>query len=238
MGREVRRTDKNFEWPLCETWWGYRLPSIKCLPCRGTGKAQNEEYCPTCEGDGDVCPKVEPKAYRLDEVPAWTEDRGYGWQMWETTSEGSPISPVLDTPEELARWLVDNGTSAFGSITATYEDWLAMTEGPGDDPAMARLEQAAPTLLQALGDLMSLEGGEPGDYRNIDPDMTDDARAVWGRAEEAIQLALTADIEQIGSIMQAFHGRGEAEQEGSAEAERYYHTAAVLDDLSAYLRKA
>jgi len=46
--------------------------------------------------------------------------------MWETTSEGSPISPVFESPEKLARWLADTGASAFGSQTATYEEWLSM----------------------------------------------------------------------------------------------------------------
>jgi hypothetical protein len=51
---------------------------------------------------------------------------GEGFQMWETVSEGSPISPVFATPEELARWLADNGASSFGRDTATYEQWLKM----------------------------------------------------------------------------------------------------------------
>ena len=41
--------------------------------------------------------------------------------IYETCSEGSPISPAFETPEELARWLTDN---SFGSMTATYEQWL------------------------------------------------------------------------------------------------------------------
>ena len=46
-------------------------------------------------------------------------------QMYETISEGTPISPVMETPEELAQWLFDNGASAFGFSTATYEQWLS-----------------------------------------------------------------------------------------------------------------
>jgi len=44
--------------------------------------------------------------------------------MYEDTSEGTPISPAFETPEELAKWLADNGASSFGSMTATYEQWL------------------------------------------------------------------------------------------------------------------
>jgi hypothetical protein len=46
--------------------------------------------------------------------------------MYETTSEGTPISPAFSTKEELARWLENNNSSAFGKSTATYEQWLAM----------------------------------------------------------------------------------------------------------------
>lgn len=64
----------------------------------------------------------------------WTETEppaGEGWQMWETTSEGSPISPVFDTPEKLARWLADTNASAFGSEGASYEAWLKTIVGGG-----------------------------------------------------------------------------------------------------------
>jgi hypothetical protein len=55
--------------------------------------------------------------------------------MWETTSEGSPISPVCDSPEELAQWLADNESSACGDMTATVLDWLAMIKA-GSAPTM------------------------------------------------------------------------------------------------------
>jgi hypothetical protein len=45
-------------------------------------------------------------------------------RMYESTSEGTPISPAFATAEELARWLTGHRASAFGSMTATYEQWL------------------------------------------------------------------------------------------------------------------
>ena len=45
--------------------------------------------------------------------------------MYETCTDGTPISPAFKTPEELAHWLADNGASSFGSMTATYEQWLS-----------------------------------------------------------------------------------------------------------------
>ncbi len=60
-----------------------------------------------------------------DYMPDWPDDLRTHFQMYEDTSEGTPISPVMATPEELARWLADNGASAFGNMTATYDQWLA-----------------------------------------------------------------------------------------------------------------
>jgi len=51
------------------------------------------------------------------------------YQMYETTTEGTPISPVMKTPEELAQWLVDNKASALGRQTASYEAWLQVCKG-------------------------------------------------------------------------------------------------------------
>ena len=126
MGRKCKRVPLGFDWPTGEIWFGYILPAIPCELCGGTGMPKHggkvttwlskpgtyeSEYCPTCEGEGKTWPKKE--------VPG-----GPGFQMWEDTSEGSPISPVFETPEELARWLADTKASSFGGMTSTYEQWL------------------------------------------------------------------------------------------------------------------
>lgn len=61
--------------------------------------------------------------------------------MYENTSEGTPISPAFETPEELAHWLADNGASAFGSETASYESWLRICRG-GFAPGMIITQHA------------------------------------------------------------------------------------------------
>lgn len=89
------------------------------------GLPENWSTCATCKGDG-----IHPDAKAVYE--AWTPTNppaGEGWQMWETTSEGSPISPVFDSPEKLAQWLSNSGASSFGSDTATYDQWLKMIRG-------------------------------------------------------------------------------------------------------------
>lgn len=60
--------------------------------------------------------------------PVWTSEPTH-YQMYETTSEGTPISPVMESPEDLARWLADNEACAFGRETASYEAWLSVCKG-------------------------------------------------------------------------------------------------------------
>ena len=66
-----------------------------------------------------------PEPIASDYMPEWPAEVATHFMMYEKTSEGSPISPAFATPEELARWLTDNGASAFGGFTATYEQWLS-----------------------------------------------------------------------------------------------------------------
>jgi hypothetical protein len=72
-------------------------------------RARCERYgtpttCPTCKGHGglETYPgqRAEAEAWEWEEPPT-----GPGWQLWETVSEGSPISPVFETPEQLAHWM-------------------------------------------------------------------------------------------------------------------------------------
>jgi hypothetical protein len=69
------------------------------------------------------------RPHRDDYMPDWPAEQCTHLMMYEDTSEGTPISPAFETPEELARWLVDNKASAFGSNTASYEEWLRVARG-------------------------------------------------------------------------------------------------------------
>lgn len=75
------------------------------------------------------------RPHRDDYMPNWPDDQRTHLMMYEDTTEGTPISPAFESPEELARWLSDNGVSAFGSSTASYEGWLRVAKG-GWAPSM------------------------------------------------------------------------------------------------------
>jgi hypothetical protein len=80
--------------------------------------------CPTCGGEGRLwespVDKQKYEAWDRHEPPV-----GTGFQLWETTTEGSPQSPVFATLEELAAWCEENAT-VFGEATASAEEWLKM----------------------------------------------------------------------------------------------------------------
>jgi len=80
-------------------------------------KSTFEEYFEEWNGEAP-----DPDHY----MPSWTEEQKTHLMMYQNTSEGTPLSPAFETPEELARWLADNNASAFGNEGATYEQWLGM----------------------------------------------------------------------------------------------------------------
>lgn len=64
--------------------------------------------CARCEGEGSLWPTPAIKQAAED----WKDTEpptGDGWQVWETVSEGSPITPVFATREDLIDYLVENG---------------------------------------------------------------------------------------------------------------------------------
>ena len=98
LSRELKMIQLNFSWPLSKIWKGY---------LRSCG---NDE-CEGCSG----CSAIEPP-------------EGTGYQLWETVSEGSPVSPVFETKEKLCKWL--SSTPRDNDITNhfSYEDWLKIIE--------------------------------------------------------------------------------------------------------------
>ncbi len=86
--------------------------------------------------------------------PVWPEESRTHVQMYETCSEGTPISPVMADAESLARWLADNSASSFGGMTATYEQWLSCCE------------TGAPSAIIENGRLMSGVEGMASETRS------------------------------------------------------------------------
>lgn len=106
---------------------------IQSAIVKAAGLSEDWGTCPICHGRClDPSVQAEYEAWEETEPP-----KGDGWQLWETCSEGSPVSPVFETKEQLADWCVDNATT-FADFKATREQWLRMfsTDGGCDVGSM------------------------------------------------------------------------------------------------------
>ncbi len=114
---------------------GFGHDSINCGICIDARCQREgvEMLCPACKGQGLLWSDPEAEA-KSDTWQRTEPPFGEGWQMWDTVSEGVPISPVFKTPEELARYCADHPQGA--SRGTTYEQWLAMITGSGWVPSL------------------------------------------------------------------------------------------------------
>ncbi len=149
MGREVRRVPKDWQHP--------RLNG-RFVPLHDDYTARRADY----ERDREMWERGEPPQYATaetlqrcsfvewaglppdpaDYMPDWPADERTHWQMYEDTSEGTPISPVMDSPQKLARWLADTNASAFADEGATYDQWLSMINAGSSLGSMYLVQQS------------------------------------------------------------------------------------------------
>lgn len=109
MSREVRKVHKD--------WIHPKYNSGRYIPLMDNFNSDKRYYEEHPEEDY----KPQSKYY----MPEWKEEEKTHFMMYETTSEGTPISPAFTNIEALAHWLADNRASSFANETATYEQWLA-----------------------------------------------------------------------------------------------------------------
>lgn len=112
MSRDFKRVPMSFAWPLKKPWIGYAGVRL-CPRCMAY---KDVDDCKLCDGEMYVrTPRTEPP-------------QGNGWQLWETTSEGSPASPVFATLDELCEWCAANAT-LWASLRANQEEWKKFATG-------------------------------------------------------------------------------------------------------------
>ena len=144
INREVRRVPKNWQHPVDgkgnyiplfgssvseaqRRWEKHNAKWKEGLRQSDRGSswvAVEEEYKNLTFADWDGY-RPKPCEY----MPDWTEEERTHYQLYETTTEGTPISPVFSSPEELAQWLTVTKASLFGDTTADYNTWLSICSG-------------------------------------------------------------------------------------------------------------
>lgn len=84
-------------------------------------------HCEVCGSEGCLWANEEVKALH----EAWVDFEppiGDGFQLWSTTTEGHPMSPVFPTLDALCKHLETEEVSLFGKSTATKEQWANMLD--------------------------------------------------------------------------------------------------------------
>lgn len=126
MGREIRRVVPNWEHPKRE-FIGPREDDYQPMYDRCWEDAFEEflDYYKK-HGTKDTLDYFgsppDPQYHR----PKWTED-GSWYQVYETVTEGTPVSPPFETKEELVKYLSENGdfwAQRRGSALMSYDKAL------------------------------------------------------------------------------------------------------------------
>jgi hypothetical protein len=97
----------------------YVVIKAKCIR-----EGKNHE-CDKCGGSGEYWRDEEAKNLyqNWEEYPP---PKGEGFQLWSTTTEGHPMTPVLSTLEDLCKHLESAKVPLFGRSTASYQRWFDM----------------------------------------------------------------------------------------------------------------
>lgn len=126
MGREVRRVLPNWEHPKNEH--GHYIPLFDGMGYYAAVRRWIEETEEYLAGPSDLDPKAARNFHedclrdrdgRNRDIVDWHNDipsvtayttvvspeEATWWQYYESTTEGTPISPAFETPEELVDWL-------------------------------------------------------------------------------------------------------------------------------------
>lgn len=88
--------------------------------------------CGACGGEGWIHRDEEHRRAH----DAWTPSEppsGPGYQIWETVTSGSPVSPVFLRPEDLATWMVDE--TRFDDDAVGHDAWLHFVREEGFAPS-------------------------------------------------------------------------------------------------------
>ncbi len=133
--RCLKRVPMDFEWQ--GVWPGF-LPSVerlKAIPALVVSAPYLMEVAPMSGEDG-ICAQCNAYSkgecseetacciYNEQNRALWYQEppEGEGYQLWEITTEGSPLSPVFSSLEELCGWVAENVT-VCGHEKASEDVW-------------------------------------------------------------------------------------------------------------------
>ena len=123
MGREIRRVPANWQHPKDSEGSYHPLHDQSFEEAAAEWKQGFKDWeagIPRPYQSADAFEKFEYWEYAGDPPvrahfrPCWSADEATHYQMYETTTEGTPVTPVFATTEELVEYLVKYGEDGDG----------------------------------------------------------------------------------------------------------------------------
>mgnify|MGYP001013563247 CR=1 FL=1 len=119
MGREVRRVPPNWQHPRQCGWDDGRLQPMFDQTFATAAAEWKAEFAKWEAGERpDYCSEESAALQywewsgappKREYYRPWEDDEATWFQVWETVSEGTPVTPPFATTQELADYLVENG---------------------------------------------------------------------------------------------------------------------------------
>mgnify|MGYP001168790658 CR=1 FL=1 len=123
MGREIRRVPPNWDHPISKDEYGRerRQPMYDSTyaAARTEWLEELRKWEASEDHDRDKHRREDGSAYDYWEWNSgppdrayyrpWSDDEATWFQLWETVSEGTPVSPPFETLDELAQYLAEHG---------------------------------------------------------------------------------------------------------------------------------
>lgn len=140
MGREIRKVPAGWDHPVTQDTYGrerrqpmydetYETASAEWLSEFDrirSGGAKGYEI--ECYPGGVVDWASENTAPSKEYYRPWSDDEAVWFQLWETVSEGTPVSPPFETEDELIEYLAYNG-DFWDQDRCTKPDWAELWGG-------------------------------------------------------------------------------------------------------------
>ena len=159
MGREIKRVPLDFDWPVNVIWPGFLLgicgkmeqafteDSWRGQQLAAAGFKGFDGLCEACKKFAKLaglkffagCPKT-----KID------PPKGEGWQLWETVSEGTAMTPVFASAEELAQHMTEVGDPVHGKTS--YENNLAFVKAGWAPSMVVTADKGIQSGIDAVAD--------------------------------------------------------------------------------------
>ncbi len=132
MGREVRRVPPNWIHPRDRRNCHQPMYDQSLREARGgwlLDRAEFEANPPKdYDGTADDWHGPDPTESSAYYRPDWTDEERTHFQLYETCSEGTPLSVPFETREKLLDWVLNEGVgtglvTAFGSMPGSDDYW-------------------------------------------------------------------------------------------------------------------